>query len=152
MVPHTFTFIKALPLTANGKIDRKALPRPSCDRMQLKSALEQQITRVWEEVLQQDRIGREDHFFELSGNSLLALQIGMRLREVLHREISMHQLLITLTVVRLVQKMEASQCTEKDQPALPLKSGSRLNPIPLSYFQEQLWFLTRLYPEALMSP
>jgi hypothetical protein len=79
MVPAHLLFLEHLPLTANGKLDRKALPRPDSNLQQQAymapcTELEQHIAAIWAEVLQLERIGLADNFFELGGHSLLAAQ------------------------------------------------------------------------------
>ncbi|MFP3526915.1 phosphopantetheine-binding protein, partial [Pantoea sp. SIMBA_072] len=74
-----------LPLTGNGKLDRKALPQPDAGLLQgeyvaPQSALEQQIAAIWADVLKLERVGLNDNFFELGGHSLLATQVMARLQ------------------------------------------------------------------------
>ncbi|WP_459746961.1 phosphopantetheine-binding protein, partial [Pseudomonas sp. 3A(2025)] len=85
MVPAHFVFLDHLPLTANGKLDRKALPAPDASQQQQRyvapqSELEQQVAAIWAEVLQIERVGLTDNFFELGGHSLLVLSILSRVR------------------------------------------------------------------------
>ncbi len=88
MVPAAYVQLNALPLTANGKLDRKALPVP--DRSALASRgyqapegdTEMAIARIWQDLLQLERIGRHDHFFELGGHSLLAVKLIERMRQI----------------------------------------------------------------------
>ncbi|WP_459206817.1 amino acid adenylation domain-containing protein [Pseudomonas sp. MLB6B] len=86
MVPAHLLFLAALPLTGNGKLDRKALPLPDAGLLQGRyaapqSELECQVAAVWAEVLEVERVGLHDHFFELGGHSLLATTAVMRIRE-----------------------------------------------------------------------
>ncbi|WP_315833220.1 non-ribosomal peptide synthetase [Bradyrhizobium prioriisuperbiae] len=86
MVPARIMLLERLPLTANGKVDRKALPVPDLDVAAKAYAapqgeVEQAISAVWGEVLGRDQIGRDDNFFELGGDSILSLQIIARLRK-----------------------------------------------------------------------
>ncbi|HEU4556446.1 MAG TPA: amino acid adenylation domain-containing protein, partial [Longimicrobium sp.] len=86
MVPSAFVFLDALPLTANGKLDRKALPAPEGDAYTRQSyeaplgEVEAALAGIWGEVLGLDRVGRWDHFFELGGHSLLAIRVIERMR------------------------------------------------------------------------
>ena len=85
MVPTQVLFLASLPLTGNGKLDRKALPQPDASLLQgqftaPQSALEQRIAVVWADVLKLDKVGLYDNFFELGGHSLLATQVMARLQ------------------------------------------------------------------------
>ncbi len=89
MVPSTFVDLDAFPLTPNGKVDRKALPEPAGDRpgrsfLAPRSELERQIAEVWQSVLQVDRVGIDDSFFDLGGQSLSLLRVRRRLRDLGH--------------------------------------------------------------------
>ena len=96
MVPSHFVFLDRLPLTANGKIDRKALPpvtfqaaaAESADELPL-SEIEQIVAQAWKEVLGIERVRRSDNFFDLGGHSLAALQITFKIRQTLHVEFSL---------------------------------------------------------------
>jgi amino acid adenylation domain-containing protein len=94
MLPRSFTWLDALPLTPSGKLDRQALPRPSGQRPALANAyveprsdLERRFCAVWSEVLDIRPVGVRDNFFELGGDSLLAAKAAARLRETLGIEI-----------------------------------------------------------------
>lgn len=86
MVPSAFVELSQLPLTANGKVDRKALPEPDDSALAHheyqapKGALEQQLATIWCELLATPQVGRDDHFFELGGHSLLAVQLISRVK------------------------------------------------------------------------
>ena len=93
MVPAAFVFLEALPLTENGKVDRRALPAPSRVRPVLaspyvapRSSLEERLCAIYCEVLQLDEIGVDDNFLELGGDSLGAVRIFARIRESLRVE------------------------------------------------------------------
>ena len=86
MIPAAFVVLAAFPLTANGKLDRKALPSPSAERPELevgfaapKTDLERELAAVWCEVLGLEKVGVEDNFFDAGGNSLLLIQVYTRL-------------------------------------------------------------------------
>ncbi|QJD67283.1 amino acid adenylation domain-containing protein [Xanthomonas campestris pv. badrii] len=87
MVPAAYIAVAQLPLTANGKLDRQALPAPDATQRGMRtyvapaSALERQLAEVWQAVLGVDRVGRNDNFFQLGGHSLLAVTLVERLRQ-----------------------------------------------------------------------
>ncbi|MEE1866831.1 amino acid adenylation domain-containing protein [Pseudomonas auratipiscis] len=85
MVPAHVLLLERLPLTTNGKLDRKALPQPDSQAQQQvytapREGLEQQIAELWQQVLQVERVGREDDFFELGGHSLLVINLVSQLQ------------------------------------------------------------------------
>jgi len=85
MVPAHLIFLPNLPLTANGKLDRKALPQPDASQLQgeylaPQTELEQQIAAIWQDVLKLERVGLTDNFFELGGHSLLVIKVVSRLQ------------------------------------------------------------------------
>ncbi|WP_163021253.1 phosphopantetheine-binding protein, partial [Pseudomonas viridiflava] len=97
MVPTHFVLLDAMPLTANGKLDRKALPAPDATQLQAQyvapeGELEQQLAAIWADVLKVDQVGRTDNFFELGGHSLVAVQMLVRVREQLQHEVSLKDL------------------------------------------------------------
>ncbi|PGV54250.1 non-ribosomal peptide synthetase [Bacillus cereus] len=83
MIPSYFVYLEQLPLTPNGKLDRKALPAPEKQKNEVfiapKTEMEKILTNVWQEVLKVDRIGVNDHFFALGGDSIKAIQVSVRL-------------------------------------------------------------------------
>ncbi|MEQ1527954.1 MAG: amino acid adenylation domain-containing protein [Methylococcales bacterium] len=87
MLPTAFVVLPVLPLTANGKLDRSALPKPDADsvishRYEVPQGLiEITLSNIWQELLELERVGRNDHFFELGGHSLMALTLVERLRQ-----------------------------------------------------------------------
>ncbi|MFN6501577.1 MAG: amino acid adenylation domain-containing protein [Nostoc sp. DedQUE01] len=94
MLPSVFVELKALPLTTNGKVDRRALPIPDGDRPELeevyvapRSEMEQAIAKVWQEVLQLENVGVNDNFFDLGGHSLLIVQVNNQLRTIFKQDI-----------------------------------------------------------------
>lgn len=105
MVPSNFVFLDALPLSPNGKVDRKALPLPDFTRPDLDldyvpagNALEELITGIFEQVLELEKVGIRDNFFDLGGHSLNAVQIIARVRDLLQVEVSLQSLFESRTV------------------------------------------------------
>jgi acyl carrier protein len=93
MIPALFVPLASLPLSPNGKVDRAALPTPSCapdadgTSESPKTELEQVLIDVWRRVLHVERVGLDDNFFELSGDSLLLVAVHSSLQKILQREI-----------------------------------------------------------------
>src|SRR5215468_4180254 len=93
MVPSAFVRMAAWPLTPNGKLDRKALPAPDDEayvRREYEAPqgdVEQKLAGLWQELLQIERVGRQDDFFELGGHSLLAVRLMVHIRQSLGAEL-----------------------------------------------------------------
>jgi non-ribosomal peptide synthetase component E (peptide arylation enzyme) len=116
MVPSAFVFLDKLPLTANGKIDRKALPRPDHTRPDLgepyvapRTPTEKLLVRVWAEVLKVQQIGVHDNFFDLGGHSLLATQVVARLNRSVPPAVSLRAFFQFPTVAALAQLLDERQ-------------------------------------------
>jgi acyl carrier protein len=108
MLPSAFVMLDALPVTPNGKLDRRALPAPDASRPSLaasylapKTELERRIAEIWQEVLRVERIGVDDNFFELGAHSLLLVQVHGRLNEMLRQELPIIELFKYPTVATL---------------------------------------------------
>ena len=113
MVPTIFMALEAMPLTPNGKVDRKALPKPDASRPELeanyvapRTRIEQQIADIWAQVLNVKQVGINDNFFELGGYSLLGIQVVSRVRQALQAEILMSNLFELPTVADLAERVE----------------------------------------------
>ncbi|MBD2166912.1 amino acid adenylation domain-containing protein [Calothrix membranacea FACHB-236] len=113
MVPKIFVALEALPLNANGKVDRRALPKPDAYSPELeanyvapRTPIEQQIADIWTQVLNVKQVGIYDNFFELGGYSLLGIQVISRLRQALQVEILMSNLFELPTVADLAERVE----------------------------------------------
>jgi amino acid adenylation domain-containing protein len=121
MVPSAFVMLDALPLTMNGKVDRKNLPSPVGRPVALgggfvapRSDIERQIARVWQEVLGVDAVGANDNFFDLGGHSLLMVRVHGRLLEIFKGDLSLVDLLRYPTVASLALFVAA----EADEPGI----------------------------------
>jgi len=116
MIPSAFIVLEALPSSPNGKVNRRALPKPDLVRSQLEGAyvvprtpVEQVLARIWGEVLGLKRVGVNDNFFELGGHSLLATQLISRVRDAFQIELPLRSLFEASTVAALAQEIERSQ-------------------------------------------
>ncbi|MBW4454433.1 MAG: amino acid adenylation domain-containing protein [Nostoc indistinguendum CM1-VF10] len=120
MLPSAFVMLKAMPLTPNGKLDRRALPAPDQQRPQLQSAflapqtpIEKQLAEIWMQVLGLKQVGVNDNFFELGGDSILSLQVIAKANQVgLHftpKQMFQHQTIAQLATVANVKSNNSSQ-------------------------------------------
>jgi len=118
MVPAVFVLLPALPLNANGKVDRKALPAPEVQSVRaayvpLQSETERLVASVWQNVLGVTTVGVEDNFFDLGGHSLLMVRVRMQLREALDRDVSMIDLFRHTTVGALARHLGEVDSTQQ---------------------------------------
>ncbi len=148
MLPMWYVMLPEMPLTLNGKVDRKALPPPSRSRLDLpgrfvppRTPKEEIIANIWSQVLQIDQLSVYDNFFELGGHSLRATQVISRLREVFQVELPPHSLFKSPTIAGLSEILAAITQTE---PGLPLVPVNRTGPLPLSFAQQRIWFMDQL--------
>jgi amino acid adenylation domain-containing protein len=121
MVPSAFVWLDAWPLMANGKVDRRRLPAPGEARPELETAyvaprseLERLVAGVWQQVLQVERVGMHDNFFDLGGHSLRMLQVNGKLREALGREVSMVDMFQYPTVSALAEYLSRPEPAAED--------------------------------------
>ncbi|WP_405164219.1 amino acid adenylation domain-containing protein [Nocardia sp. NBC_01499] len=143
MVPTVIMVIDSVPLTANGKLDRAALPEPelvSSVRYRAPGTLqEQMLAALFAEILGRDRVGVDDSFFELGGHSLLATRLASRIRVVLGVEVPIRTVFDAPTVAQLATRLDAGV---RIRPALSIRQRPAV--VPLSYAQQRLWFIHRL--------
>ncbi|MBO0856225.1 MAG: amino acid adenylation domain-containing protein, partial [Nocardia sp.] len=143
MVPTALVVLDAFPLNASGKLDRKALPAPTFAAKVFRApvtSVEQAIADTFAEVLGVDRVGLDDDFFELGGNSLIATQVVARLGEALDTEIGLRALFEAGSVAALATRVE-SHIGEGGRR--PLTAVPRPEQVPLSPAQQRMWFLNR---------
>ncbi|HFX1885365.1 TPA: amino acid adenylation domain-containing protein, partial [Pseudomonas aeruginosa] len=148
MVPSHLLFLERMPLSPNGKLDRRALPKPDAglmqhDHMAPTSALEKDVAAIWGELLGVERVGLTDNFFELGGHSLLATRLVSRIRQDLGIEVSLKSLFEQPVLQGFVESLG-----EKPAEVPPIMPVTREQPLPLSYAQERQWFLWQLEPES----
>ena len=154
MVPQHLVFLAAIPLSPNGKVDRKALPAPDVDgqraaeRIAPRTELERAVASVMEDVLALPGIGIDDDFFALGGHSLLAAQLTSRLNRELGVSLSMRALFDAPTVARMAQLL-ASESTRATPPPTPVVHRADQRRAPLSLLQERLWKLEQFNPGQL---
>ena len=128
MVPAAWSFLDALPLGANGKVDRRALPVPAQAAAAAEPArgqTEQLVAQVWVELIGVESVGRDDDFFLLGGHSLLATRIVARLRERTGRDLSLRTLLDHPTVARMARAIEAAPLASAAARPSPIAALAR---------------------------
>jgi amino acid adenylation domain-containing protein len=156
LIPSAFVVLPELPLTANGKVDRSALPEPEVRAARGRSPagppsnpIQELLAGLFEELLRVDRVGAEDGFFDLGGHSLLATRLVSRIREVFQVDLPLADLFHESTVAAVAARVEAlryREAGEKTPPVLPLTHEEREGPVPLSFAQERIWILERMQP------
>jgi acyl carrier protein len=125
IVPSAFVLLDTLPLTVNGKVDRKALPVPEWEsaaesRLAPRTPVEEVIAGIWAEVLQLEQVGATDHFFDLGGHSLLATQVMSRLHGAFGVEMPLRDLFEAPILADLAARVEAARRSGAVLPAPPL--------------------------------
>ncbi|HSF18780.1 MAG TPA: amino acid adenylation domain-containing protein [Vicinamibacteria bacterium] len=154
MVPSALVPLSSWPLTPSGKVDRRALPPPpttgySPEGGGFATQSEATVASIWCDVLQIDRIGPHDNFFEHGGHSLLAARVTSRLQDAFGVSLALRELFDHPTVSTLAEALEDSVRARAGVPTLPpLVSATRGDDLALSFAQERLWFLDRLQPAS----
>jgi len=154
MAPAVFIELESLPLTANGKLNRRALPAPGGASSEPdqgyvapRTPVEQTLAEIWSRVLGMDQVGVYDDFFDLGGHSLLAMQTASRVRASFQVELTVRDLFERPTISQLAQFVEQAFKVGKATQAPPLVRVSREGlRLPLSFAQQRLWFIDQLEP------
>jgi amino acid adenylation domain-containing protein len=150
MVPAWFVALPALPLTANGKIDRRALAGiapaavESVSDVPPRTPVERELARIWSTLLGVEGIGAHDDFFALGGHSLLAARLTARVHERLGVDLPLRVIFQEPTVARLAGWIEAARQGLSAGPSLV--AGLAGEVAPLSFAQQRLWFFEQLQP------
>ncbi|MBP5968581.1 non-ribosomal peptide synthase/polyketide synthase [Pseudomonas iridis] len=140
MVPVSWAFLERLPLTANGKLDRKQLPQPDVAQVQEayaapRNELEQRLAEIWQDVLKVERVGLNDNFFELGGDSIISIQVVSRARQAgirfTPKDIFQHQ-----TVQRLATVAQQSDTVQTQQG--DVLGDALLTPIQHYFFNSDI--------------
>jgi amino acid adenylation domain-containing protein len=153
MVPSAFQLLSKLPLSPNGKADRKALLALEYRQSESeaegyeppRTPLEKKLAAIWCEVLQLPRVGVHDNFFDLGGHSLLATQVVSRLRATAGVELPLRFLFESPAIRELAARVDGIEGERVSSPP-PIPRVPRGQPLPLSFAQQRLWFLDQLDP------
>ncbi|WP_067838203.1 non-ribosomal peptide synthetase, partial [Nocardia lijiangensis] len=151
MVPAAYVVLDALPVNASGKLDRGALPAPRLRSAEYRApvtAVEQAVARVFGEVLGRVAVGRDDDFFALGGNSLVATQVAARLAADLGCSLGVRELFTATTVSDLAGLIERAGGTGGASAPRLLRVVPRPPLVPLSLAQQRIWFLNRFERSA----
>lgn len=151
MIPASFVLLERLPLTVNGKVDRRALPIPVEEPEPLgsvyvapRSPEEEMLAAIWTDLLGVSRVGMDDDFFALGGHSLLAAQLVARVRAVAGVDLALATVFERPTIAGLAPRLADGRTEASTQPAIV--RGDETQWAPLSFSQERLWFLEQLVP------
>lgn len=142
MVPEAWVRLDKVPLNRNGKVDRRKLPEPDWNAgvneyIGPKTELERQIADVWQEALGIEKVGRNDDFFRLGGQSLNATKVVLRLRNQIKGDLSVRDIFLNPTVARLAQALSCGpnqSCAAEAIPRLP-----KQHCYPLAPVQRPMW-------------
>ncbi|EPH45403.1 putative Linear gramicidin synthase subunit C [Streptomyces aurantiacus JA 4570] len=149
LVPSAFVPLTALPLSANGKVDRAALPAPDAGtepgtRTAPRTDAERRTAEVFADVLGVDRPGMEDDFFRLGGDSILSIRLASRLAEEFGTDVSPRTVFAHPTPGALAALLSDHRADGEARPAVvPVERGATA---PMSYAQQRMWFLEEFAP------
>ncbi len=157
MVPAVFVWRERLPLTANGKLDRRALAAAGAaafaahaTHVAPRNAVEETLAGIWGEVLKRQQVGVYDDFFEVGGQSLLATQVVTRVRESFGVDLPVRTLFQKPTVAGLAESLQEVLLRGHRLPQAPpmtrIAQGERRRPLAPSFGQERFWFIDQLRP------
>jgi aspartate racemase len=150
MVPSTIVLLEAFPLTASGKIDRRALPRPEVDRSQsedsfmaCRTATEWQLAQIWEEILSVKPIGTSDNFFDLGGNSLLGVRLMLQVEKTFGKSLPLGVLYEAPTVGLMSKRITEEPEVKEWSSLVPLRPDGLKPPFFWIHGEDSDAFLPR---------
>ncbi|MEM9004048.1 MAG: amino acid adenylation domain-containing protein [Cyanobacteria bacterium P01_F01_bin.86] len=153
MIPSIFVPLESMPLTPNGKIDRRALPEPDAiystpetSFAAPRDSIERAIAEAWTQVLGTGQISIHDNFFELGGHSLIATQIITRIETKFGVKLSLRNLFETPTIAELAIAAKAALEVAPKYKLPPIQKSFQSTHLPLSFAQNRLVFLQKLQP------
>jgi len=144
MIPSAFTVLPELPLTANGKVNRKALPEPdftaAIEFVEATTPTQVAVAKIWGEILRLEKVSVTADFFELGGHSLLATRVASAISQQTGKKVTVRQIFEHNTVEALASWLDTQSAT--GYSAIP--RVSRDEPLALSFAQQRLWFINEL--------
>jgi len=150
MVPLAFVVLPKLPLTGNGKVDRRALPAPVLDTSPRATyeapavEVERALAKIWSTLLRVDRIGRHDNFFDLGGHSLLGIQMLAAVRSAFNVELSLLSVFEAPTLSALAEVISGAAAPAR-APILPVDRNGELE---ASFGQQRMWMSAQFGRDA----
>jgi amino acid adenylation domain-containing protein len=154
MIPAVFVPLTAMPLTANGKIDRQALPQPAPARPELdtpfiapRTETERWLAKIWHELFGLNQIGSDDNFFDLGGHSLLVMQMLARIYNVRQIELQLHDIFEFATIASLATHIDT--LTGDNWTQAVIEPAPPMDDYPLSFAQERVWFIQEVDQENI---
>ncbi len=155
MIPSYFIHLKSIPLTTNGKVDRKALPEPGIDRARVdcispRDETEEKLARAWSEVLGIEKgvIGIDDNFFELGGHSLKAAVLMSRLHKEFDVKVSLEEIFKTPTIRELAEYFKAVGAVEREHSSI--EPWEKKESYALSSAQKRLYVLQKMERDNIL--
>jgi nonribosomal peptide synthetase DhbF len=155
MVPAAYLSLAALPRSANGKLDRNALPpitgaaTTQATHEPPQTPTEVRLAAIWCQVLRRERVGRADHFFHIGGHSLLALQVVARVRESFGFELPLKTVFDAPRLLSLAAAIDQLLAGTRIRPIAPIEAAPEEGPAPLSHSQERMWLIQSLNPQTI---
>ncbi|MCZ0914457.1 amino acid adenylation domain-containing protein [Gordonia amicalis] len=150
MVPDVVMMVDALPLTANGKLDRRALPTPvltaTAEYVAPETQTETELAELVADVLQVPRVGMRDNLFSAGGDSLDAARLAARVRDNFHTSLPLSELFESEDFADLARRIDRAGSVRLPSAATRVKERPEV--LPLSPAQTRLWFINRMDPEA----
>ena len=133
MIPAHIMRLDGFPLTPNGKIDRKALPTPNIEVQSVyqppRNEIEQKLTDIWSEVLDGQKIGIHDNFFDLGGHSILAIKLLNQIQESFEQKLSLSRLFQNPTIAQLAQQLSQIEVQPSRSDLLVLQPSGEATPL-----------------------
>lgn len=154
MLPALFIPLRALPSTPSGKVDRAALPDPDWARLDTNEPFvppateeELRLASTWRDVLRIDRVGARDSFFDLGGNSLLALRLASRIRTIAEVDLPLSEIFLAPRLADMASRIAEARTRGHATDTEPIRPARRANRIPISYAQFNYWLTYHLFPD-----
>ena len=150
IVPSVFVWLEKFPLLPSGKVDRGALPEPELAAREgvlyeaPRTPQQEELARIWSDLLHVERVGVRDNFFELGGHSLLAVRMMSRIGKAFGVELAVRALFEAPTVRELSRVLDERREEGAGTALAELARVDRMDRLPLSYSQQRLWFLDKL--------